>query len=109
MQTFVTGYQYGSRNQFVGEYKFETHADFEPHLPPNTVLVEPPKDVPEGKEAVWDGEGWKLEEKLQIPKAPEIKNNVVSPEIPEAPKLPDPVVVPVPEYVPSGEPILAAS
>ena len=76
MQIFVTGYQYGSRNQFIGQYLFETHADFEPHMPPNTVLVSPP-EIPEGQEAIWMGEAWIVQAKLEIP---------------EAPKRPDPVI-----------------
>jgi hypothetical protein len=109
MQTFVTGYQYGDRKQFTGKYVFETHADFDPHLPPNTVLVEPPKDITDGKEAIWDGKAWALQEKLEIPKAPETTTKVFAPEIPEAPKLPDPVIIPVPEYVPSGTPIVTTN
>ena len=90
MQTFVTGYQYGTRNQFVGEYKFETHADFEPHMPPNTVLVEPPKDIPDGQEAIWTDTVWSLKEKPQIPAAPKPEDGPLVPTPPivlEAPSL----------------------
>jgi hypothetical protein len=79
MQTFVTGYQYGNRNQFVGQYVFETHADFEPHIPPNTVLVDPPKNIPEGQEAIWMGEQWILQTVPEIPKPPKLKDSLLVP------------------------------
>jgi hypothetical protein len=97
MQTFVTGYQYGSRNQFIGQYLFEAHADFEPHMPPNTVLVSPP-EAPEGQEAIWTGDAWTLQEKPQVPAALKIATTRVDPEIPVIP-IPEPVLIPVPEYI----------
>ena len=85
MQTFVTGYQYGDRKQFLGQYVFETHGEFEPHIPPNTTLVAPPKNIPEGKEAIWDNGAWKLEDVLAVPVAPEIKTVKTDAPIPAIP------------------------
>jgi hypothetical protein len=83
MGTFVTGYQYGDRNQFIGTYKFELYGEFEPRHSPNLTLTAPPQ-TPEGQEAIWTGIDWVLKDK---------------PGIPEAPKLPEPEIVPVPEYI----------
>lgn len=104
MQTFVTGYQYGVNNQFIGQYIFETHADFEPHLPPNTVLVAPP-EIPEGMEAIWSGETWTLQDNLSIPEAPIVETKIASLEVPVIP-IPEPVLTPVPEYIPAGTPLI---
>ena len=60
MEILITGYQYKSNKRFGGVYEFPQHKDQEPiHLPPNTTLVAPPV-IPEGKEALWNGDGWIL-------------------------------------------------
>ena len=85
MQTFVTGYQYGDKKQFIGQYIFETHGEFDVHMPPNTTLVEPPKDIPAGKEAIWMDTFWVLKDAFTIPVAPEVKTTRVDAPIPVIP------------------------
>lgn len=60
MENMIKGYQYRSNNRYGGVYEFPNNLDkVEIHMPPNTTLVAPP-DIPEGKEALWDGKGWSL-------------------------------------------------
>jgi hypothetical protein len=85
MQTFVTGYQYGDRKQFIGQYVFETHGEFDVHMPPNTTLVEPPKSIPKGKEAIWMDTAWVLKDAPLPPVAPEVKTVRTDTSIPVIP------------------------
>lgn len=91
MQSFITGYQYGNKKQYIGEYVFETHAEFSPYVPPNTTLVPPPA-ISEGQEAIWNGSTWTLSAKAEVSKLQEV--SMVKPEIP---------VIPVPAIVPLTE------
>jgi hypothetical protein len=60
MEIIITGYQYGSNKHFIGEYKFPQHKDHDIQVPSNTTLVAPPNDIPNGKEAKWDGSSWSI-------------------------------------------------
>jgi len=66
---FITGYQYGDKNQYIGEYQFPNNLDQDSiHMPLNTTLIEPPVEA--GKQAFWDGEKWNLQD---IPAPAEIE------------------------------------
>ena len=70
MKTIITGYQYKSNKHFGGVYEFPNNLDKEEiHLPPNTTLVAPPKNIPKGKEAMWYVDKWILvdEEVIEPP------------------------------------------
>lgn len=55
----VKGYQWGSHGQFIGEYNFPANKDqYAIHMPPNTTLIEPPRNLPVDQEAAWDGAKW---------------------------------------------------
>jgi hypothetical protein len=60
MEEFITGYQYGDKKEYSGEYHFPNNLDKEKiHLPPNTTLIAPP--IPEaGFFPKWNGEAWEL-------------------------------------------------
>lgn len=56
---YIKGYQWGAYGQFIGEYDFPANKDqYDIHMPPNTTLIAPPRDLPVDKEAAWDGEKW---------------------------------------------------
>ena len=56
---YINGYQWGAYGQFIGEYIFPANKDqYDIHMPPNTTLIEPPRNLPVDKEAAWDGEKW---------------------------------------------------
>lgn len=56
---YVKGYQWGQFGQFIGEYSFPANKDqHDIHLPPNTTLIEPPRNLPVDLEAAWNGETW---------------------------------------------------
>ena len=78
METTVTGYCYNDKKVYTGEYQIHMHPDFLPvHVPPMMTLTSP-FPIPEGQEPVWTGKSWTYQK-----------------------------ATPIPEYVPSGEPILA--
>ena len=56
----VVGYQWGSRNQFIGEYDLNAYDEQSKHMPPHTTFIAPPT-ILEGKEAIWNGADWILE------------------------------------------------
>ena len=89
MKSFITGYQYGERNQFLGEYVFETHTDFEPYLPPKTVLVQP-QAIPKGKEAIWNSSFWEIVDKPEHVIKPLPKVVMVTDPIPEIDYISEP-------------------
>jgi len=45
----TTGYQWGDAGDFIGEYEIPTIQGKDPQLPPRTILVAPPTNIPEGK------------------------------------------------------------
>ena len=66
----IIGYQWGDRNQFIGQYEIHTLKEDSLHLPPNTTLIVPPSSVPDNKEAIWNNEIWELKDKpepLSVP------------------------------------------
>lgn len=55
MEKMMTGYQYGDDGRFIGPYQFPDNKDKTTvHLPPNTTLSEPPKDIATGQAAFFD-------------------------------------------------------
>lgn len=64
MAKFVTGYQYGANKQYIGEYEIPAYDEIDLVPPPNTTLVAPPA-IPNGKEAIWGGKKWKLQNKAE--------------------------------------------
>lgn len=59
MGPMLTGYQFGTNNQYIGKYEFHNNLDKkEVHLPPNTVLVAPPENLADDKQAQWNGNRW---------------------------------------------------
>ena len=56
---YIKGYQWGAYGQFTGEYTFPANKDrYDIHMPPNTTLIEPPRNLPVDQEAAWNGVGW---------------------------------------------------
>jgi hypothetical protein len=71
MQTTITGYQWGDRNQFIGTYTFDNNQDKDDiHLPPKTTLIAPPPVVADGYELVWNVSEWLLRVKQPDPVDP---------------------------------------
>jgi hypothetical protein len=69
----ITGYQYGVKNQFIGEYTYIYMDEHNAPHPPNTVLIAPPTEIADNQEAIWNGEAWELHDKiLVINETPEI-------------------------------------
>lgn len=62
MSKFVTGYQYGTDNQFIGEYSIPAYDEIDLVLPPNTTLIKPPV-ASDQQEAIWNGKKWNLKDK----------------------------------------------
>lgn len=73
MEISTTGYQWGAHMQYIGTYQILHQEDQPIHMPPNTTLIAPPI-IPEGQEAIWDGEDWEL---VDLPGA--VKPEVVEP------------------------------
>lgn len=74
----VTGYQWGDHSQFIGEYEIPALNEESVHIPPNTTLVAPPA-IPQDKEAIWDGNSWKLQAKSTPPELPPMPMNIAKP------------------------------
>jgi hypothetical protein len=60
IENTVIGYQYSSEDgRYIGEYPFPRNLIGDAiHLPPFTVLDAPPKNIPEGALAIWQGDSW---------------------------------------------------
>jgi hypothetical protein len=62
LNPFITGYQWGDHNQFIGEYTFPNNLDQDAiHMPPRTTLVRVPSPIPSGTEPIWNGTVWTFE------------------------------------------------
>jgi len=70
MEISTTGYQWGTHNQYIGEYQIVHQEDQPIHMPPHTTLIAPPT-IPEGQEAIWNGEAWTLTGPAAEPEAVE--------------------------------------
>ena len=89
METTIKGYQYKSNNHFSGIYEFPNNLNKEEiHLPPNTTLVAPPDNIPEGKEAMWYVDKWTL---VDADESHITKENLFIPEVKEV--LPENLIV----------------
>lgn len=67
MDIVITGYQWGDDNKYIGIYNFPNNLDREDiHLPPNTTLISPPKEVPNDSYIYWDGTNWGTKELANI-------------------------------------------
>ena len=74
----IIGYQWGDKNQFIGEYEIAAYDKEANHMPHNTTFVEPPAQ-PEGKEAAWNGTSWVLRNKWVPPELPQPPMNIAKP------------------------------
>lgn len=65
-EKYLTGYQFGDDGSFIGPYTFpvDPREGAPVYLPPRTLLVSPPLDVPAGYEAAINdaGDGWIVRE-----------------------------------------------
>lgn len=65
-EKYLTGYQFGDDGSFIGSYTFpvDPREGAPVHMPPRTLLIAPPLDVPAGHEAAINdaGDGWIVRE-----------------------------------------------
>jgi hypothetical protein len=77
-EDLITGYQWMANKKFGGIYEFPNNKDKEEiHMPPNTTLIAPPLDIPEGKEIYWTGTEWGFRDIVEeFPPNPYITQNI---------------------------------
>lgn len=68
MSDLITGYQYGDNDGFTGVYVFPNNLDKDDiHMPPNTVLNEPPlSELKPGEECAWNGKKWFIRQAVPV-------------------------------------------
>lgn len=77
MEETIIGYQFSPvDSRFIGEYRFpKNQCSDKIHMPPNTTLVKPPEDKPNGKEFFWLNDQWVLrDDGNQRPEKPMIED-----------------------------------